>query len=388
MKKLKMACVVVAVATVLAGCGRAEGVLPTPGLTLPPPTPAGMEELPPELVPAPEDTDDECDLTASLRPSRISRSRRRRREHQGPRHGSSSGSTSAATCSASATRSPGRSPDSTSTSQARWRATSSAPRRRSSTASSRRPTGSTALQNNQVDIVVKTMSITCERKKLVNFSTVYLVANQRILAPRDSTISQAGDLSGQAGLRGQGHDVAAADPGDQPVADRHRGRHMGRLPRRAAAASGRRGQHRRLHPRRAGRPGPVSAHRRAEHERGAVRHRRQPEEHRAGPVRQRHAGSDPPRRHVEHVVPQVVDGARPAARTPCSEVLGLMSTASRSQKILRAPVLSRRASRNSTWTPCRRCGRWRRRPSSGRSSTTRTACRSAPPTPSPRIRRR
>ena len=45
----------------------------------------------------------------------------------------------------------------------------------------------TALQNNQVDIVVKTMSITCERKKLVNFSTVYLVANQRILAPRDST---------------------------------------------------------------------------------------------------------------------------------------------------------------------------------------------------------
>ena len=55
----------------------------------------------------------------------------------------------------------------------------------------------TALQNNQVDIVVKTMSITCERKKLVNFSTVYLVANQRILAPRDSTISAASDLSGK-----------------------------------------------------------------------------------------------------------------------------------------------------------------------------------------------
>jgi polar amino acid transport system substrate-binding protein len=54
-----------------------------------------------------------------------------------------------------------------------------------------------ALQNNQVDIVVKTMSITCERKKLVNFSTVYLVANQRILAPRDSPIAHATDLSGK-----------------------------------------------------------------------------------------------------------------------------------------------------------------------------------------------
>ena len=54
-----------------------------------------------------------------------------------------------------------------------------------------------ALQNNQVDVVVKTMTITCERRKLVNFSTVYLMANQRILAPRDSTISQASDLSGK-----------------------------------------------------------------------------------------------------------------------------------------------------------------------------------------------
>ena len=68
MKTLRMACVVIAVATVLAGCGRAEGVLQTPGLTLSPPTPAGMQELPPELVPPAEDTDDECDLTASLRP--------------------------------------------------------------------------------------------------------------------------------------------------------------------------------------------------------------------------------------------------------------------------------------------------------------------------------
>ena len=54
-----------------------------------------------------------------------------------------------------------------------------------------------ALQNNQVDIVVKTMSITCDRRELVNFSTEYLSANQRILAPRDSTIIEAADLSGK-----------------------------------------------------------------------------------------------------------------------------------------------------------------------------------------------
>jgi polar amino acid transport system substrate-binding protein len=54
-----------------------------------------------------------------------------------------------------------------------------------------------ALQNNQVDIVVKSMSITCERRKLVNFSTEYLRANQRILAPRDSNISRPSDLSGK-----------------------------------------------------------------------------------------------------------------------------------------------------------------------------------------------
>src|SRR5690349_13071742 len=66
--RLKLLCVAVAMVTVLAGCGRAEGVAPTPSLSLPPPTPAGMEELAPSLVPVPKDTDDECDVTASLRP--------------------------------------------------------------------------------------------------------------------------------------------------------------------------------------------------------------------------------------------------------------------------------------------------------------------------------
>ena len=53
---------------VLAGCGRAESVPPAPSLSLTPPTPAGMEELVPELVPPPHNTDEDCDLTASLRP--------------------------------------------------------------------------------------------------------------------------------------------------------------------------------------------------------------------------------------------------------------------------------------------------------------------------------
>jgi polar amino acid transport system substrate-binding protein len=53
------------------------------------------------------------------------------------------------------------------------------------------------LQNNKVDIVVKTMSITCERRKLINFSTEYLIANQRILAARDSNIEKPSDLSGK-----------------------------------------------------------------------------------------------------------------------------------------------------------------------------------------------
>lgn len=54
-----------------------------------------------------------------------------------------------------------------------------------------------ALQNNTVDIVVKTMTITCERRKQVNFSTAYFLAYQRILAPRTSEIAGPSDLSGK-----------------------------------------------------------------------------------------------------------------------------------------------------------------------------------------------
>ena len=53
-------------AAVLSGCAQGAAVMPTPGVTLAPPTPAGMEELPPEPARAP--TDERLDRTASLRP--------------------------------------------------------------------------------------------------------------------------------------------------------------------------------------------------------------------------------------------------------------------------------------------------------------------------------
>ncbi|BBX67588.1 glutamate ABC transporter substrate-binding protein [Mycolicibacterium psychrotolerans] len=55
----------------------------------------------------------------------------------------------------------------------------------------------TALMSGQVDVVVRTYSITCERRRSVDFSTVYFVANQRILAPRGTRIDTADDLSGR-----------------------------------------------------------------------------------------------------------------------------------------------------------------------------------------------
>jgi polar amino acid transport system substrate-binding protein len=54
-----------------------------------------------------------------------------------------------------------------------------------------------ALQSGQVDLVVRTFSITCDRKNKVAFSTTYFVANQRILALKGSGIESARDLAGK-----------------------------------------------------------------------------------------------------------------------------------------------------------------------------------------------
>ncbi|MFM9377096.1 glutamate ABC transporter substrate-binding protein [Gordonia sp. VNK21] len=54
-----------------------------------------------------------------------------------------------------------------------------------------------ALQNGEVDIVVKSMSITCERLDQVAFSSPYYSASQRILTYRGSGIRDAQSLNGK-----------------------------------------------------------------------------------------------------------------------------------------------------------------------------------------------
>jgi polar amino acid transport system substrate-binding protein len=54
-----------------------------------------------------------------------------------------------------------------------------------------------ALESGRVDLVVRTYSITCDRKKVVDFSTTYFYANQRILVVKGSQISSAADLLGK-----------------------------------------------------------------------------------------------------------------------------------------------------------------------------------------------
>ncbi|HTI77607.1 MAG TPA: glutamate ABC transporter substrate-binding protein [Mycobacterium sp.] len=53
------------------------------------------------------------------------------------------------------------------------------------------------LQSGEVDMVVRTYSITCARKQLVDFSTVYYYANQKILSAKNSGIDSAAALSGK-----------------------------------------------------------------------------------------------------------------------------------------------------------------------------------------------
>jgi polar amino acid transport system substrate-binding protein len=54
-----------------------------------------------------------------------------------------------------------------------------------------------ALQSGEVDLVARTFSITCDRKRNVAFSTVYYYANQRILTVKGSGIDSPAALSGK-----------------------------------------------------------------------------------------------------------------------------------------------------------------------------------------------
>ncbi|MGV0624399.1 glutamate ABC transporter substrate-binding protein [Mycolicibacter minnesotensis] len=188
----------------VTGCGRTEFVATTAVPTLPPPTPAGMQELPPEPPRPPEPGTEDCDATASLRPFRskaeadaaVAKIRQRGRLIVGLDIGSNLFSfrdpiTGEITgfdvdIAGEVARDIFGTP-----SQVEYRILASAER-------------IAALQKSEVDIVVKTMSITCDRRDLVNFSTVYLIANQRLLVPRDSAIRQAQDLSGKRVCVAQG----------------------------------------------------------------------------------------------------------------------------------------------------------------------------------------
>lgn len=52
------------------------------------------------------------------------------------------------------------------------------------------------LESGQVDIVIRTMSITPQRAQHVSFSTPYLTSHVRVLVPQDRNINAIGDLDG------------------------------------------------------------------------------------------------------------------------------------------------------------------------------------------------
>lgn len=79
-----------------------------------------------------------------------------------------------------------------------------------------------ALQNGDVDIVVRTFSITCERLEQINFSSVYYVAGQRVLVDADSTARDLSDLGGKRVCAARDStslkNIAASTPKPIPVA--------------------------------------------------------------------------------------------------------------------------------------------------------------------------
>lgn len=54
-----------------------------------------------------------------------------------------------------------------------------------------------ALREGRVDVVVRTMTMTCAAWREVDFSTEYYTAHQRILVPRGSGVTEIEDLSGR-----------------------------------------------------------------------------------------------------------------------------------------------------------------------------------------------
>jgi len=181
----------------LVSCAQPVNLPDTPVPSLAPPRPAGMQQLPPGPALAPDPNENNCDRTASLRPfptraqadAAVAAIRDRKRLLVGLDVGSNlfsfrdpvTGEIAGfdVDIAGEVARDIFGSP-----AAVEYRILSAADR-------------ITALQDNTVDIVVKTMTMTCERRKQVYFSTAYFLASQRILAPRESEIAGPSDLSGK-----------------------------------------------------------------------------------------------------------------------------------------------------------------------------------------------
>jgi polar amino acid transport system substrate-binding protein len=76
------------------------------------------------------------------------------------------------------------------------------------------------IQSGAVDIVAHTMTISCDRLKLVDFSSVYFDAAQRVLVLKDSAATSLAALHGQRVCATAGSDSLARikDAGAVPVA--------------------------------------------------------------------------------------------------------------------------------------------------------------------------
>jgi polar amino acid transport system substrate-binding protein len=77
-----------------------------------------------------------------------------------------------------------------------------------------------ALERRDVDVVVRTMTVNCERWQKVNFSTVYLQAGQRVLVPSSSDVTGIESLGGRrvCATKGSSSLAAVANAASRPVA--------------------------------------------------------------------------------------------------------------------------------------------------------------------------
>ncbi|MEU2787616.1 glutamate ABC transporter substrate-binding protein [Streptomyces sp. NPDC007100] len=82
-----------------------------------------------------------------------------------------------------------------------------------------------SLQKRTVDLVVRTMTINCARKRQVAFSTAYFEAGQQVLAPRNSSVEAFDDT-----LKGKRVCTAAGSTGEAKLAEQRHGAEVVTVP--------------------------------------------------------------------------------------------------------------------------------------------------------------